>query len=533
MKRFWSGLLVLALAAAMSAQTTTDAAPKAKKKAKAATTTTADDIRELKQMMQQQQSQIQQLQQQIQERDAAVQQLQQQVQQTQSQAQQAQQRASQAESSSAQRADVDQLKADMADVHTTLTNTAQQTQEDQKRVTGIEGVVNRFRWNGDVRVRYEGFSSQDNAACAPGSCVERNRARIRVRLGLTGKLSEDFIAGLAVATGAQTDPTTTNETLTNVFERKNFYLDRGYITYNPVNHKWLSLTGGKWAYTWARTSVTFDPDINPEGFDEKLNWDFHNNWFKNFNVQFMQLSFNEVSKGVDSWASGGQAQAKMQFGRWTTTPSYSLLNWFNENAITQNAFGQAAAPFAPNGMTNTTYTNTPGCTVAKPCFASGFFYSDFIWNNTFKTWSERFPLYIIPEYEQNLNAANSQLAGTVGLCHGNACFSAQDKAYGVEVGMGRQQDQGDWQFGYEWRRQEADSVISSFNESDQRAPTNTLQNRFYVNYKFRKNTQLMFTDWYGRTLNTALVGAAKASGITPGQEEPYLNRLQLDVVYTF
>jgi hypothetical protein len=525
MKRFGSGLLILALSVVMSAQATTAAAPKAKKKVKAATTTTADDIRELKQMMQQQQSQIQQLQQQIQERDAAVQQLQQQVQQTQSQAQQ---QASQAESSSAQKTDVDQLKSDMKDVQTTLTNTAVQAQDEQKHVAGIEGVVNRFRWNGDVRVRYEGFSSQDNALCAVGSCVDRNRARIRVRLGLTGKLSEDFIAGLAVATGAQTDPTTTNETLTNVFERKNFYLDRGYITYQPLNHKWLSLTGGKWAYAWTRTSVTFDPDLNPEGFDEKLSWDFHGPVFKNFNVQAMQLSFNEVSKGTDSWASGMQVGGKMQFGFWTTTPAYTILNWYGENAITQNAFGQAAPPFAPNGMTNTTFA----CG-GKVCFSSGFFYSDFIWNNTFKTWSDRFPLYIIPEYEQNLNAAPSQLAGTVGPCHGNLCFSPQDKAYAVEIGMGRQQDQGDWQFGYEWRRQEADSVISSFNESDQRAPTNTLQNRFYVNYKFRKNTQFMFTDWIGRTLNTGLVGAAKASGVVAGTQEPYLNRVQVDVVYTF
>jgi hypothetical protein len=99
--------------------------------------------------------------------------------------------------------------------------------------------------------------------------------------------------------------------------------------------------------------------------------------------------------------------------------------------------------------------------------------------------------------------------------------------------MGQQKNQGDWQFGYEWRRQEADSVLAAFNESDQRAPTNILQNRFYVNYKFRKNTQFMFTDWIGRTLNTALQNSAKAKGILPGQEEPYLNRMQLDVVYTF
>ncbi len=80
---------------------------------------------------------------------------------------------------------------------------------------------------------------------------------------IDGQLNEDFIGGFALATGSIGDPTSTNETLTNVFDRKTIALDRGFITYNPVAHNWLSLTGGKFAYTWQRTSVTFDPDLEP------------------------------------------------------------------------------------------------------------------------------------------------------------------------------------------------------------------------------------------------------------------------------
>src|SRR5205085_2177236 len=136
MKRFWSGILgfILALSAVMSAQTTTTqtttttTAKKARRKA--ATTTTADDIKALREMMEQQQQ------------------------------------AQQAESSSTeQKATVDKLQSDMADVHTTLTNTGGQTQEEQKRVSGIEGTLARFQWGGDVRVRYENFTSQDNPGC--------------------------------------------------------------------------------------------------------------------------------------------------------------------------------------------------------------------------------------------------------------------------------------------------------------------------------------------------------------------------------
>jgi len=92
---------------------------------------------------------------------------------------------------------------------------------------------------------------------------------------MDGKLNDDFIGGFALATGSLGDPTTTNETLTNAFDRKTIGLDRGYITYNPVSEQWLSLTAGKFAYPWYRTSLTMDPDINPEGFDEKLSFNSH------------------------------------------------------------------------------------------------------------------------------------------------------------------------------------------------------------------------------------------------------------------
>jgi len=76
-------------------------------------------------------------------------------------------------------------------------------------------------------------------------------------------------------------------------------------------------------------------------------------------------------------------------------------------------------------------------------------------------------------------------------------------------------------------------VIASFAESDQRAPTNILQNRVYALWKLRSNTVASFTWWHGRTLNSFLLNAALPAGIQPGKEEPYLNRFQFDLIYTF
>jgi hypothetical protein len=386
-------------------------------------------------------------------------------------------------------------------------------------------------------------------------------------------LNEDFVGGIYLATGTLGDPSTTNETLTNFFDRKTIGLDRGYITYNPVAHKWLSLTGGKFAFPWQRSSLTFDPDINPEGFDAKLSFDTHAGPIRNFTVQGMQLMLNEVTKGPDSYATGGNASAKLDFGFWTATPSYTLLNWHLADALLQaSAFavqatstgttsttggvitvtpsgqvpgegpgcqaivGYVTVPpcvFAPNGMTNATFvtTNKAGTSVT-PHFWSHFLYSDFILNNTFKTGLSRLPLNLMLEYEQNLNAASAPL-DTKGKATG---FGKQNKGYGADFSVGQVKNKNDVQIGYSWWRIEQDAIIASFGESDQRAPTNILQNRIYALWKLQKNTTAQYTMWFGRTLNSDLENNAATAAKTvssPGAKEPTLKRQQFDLVYTF
>ena len=327
---------ILLLASSLLAQT---AAPAKKTARKSVASASASDVQALKDAVAAQQQQIQALQQQLQQTNQQLQQSSQQYQDTQQQLQKAQQAATDAQmtaaglqASVAQKDAVDKLNAQYADIQTTLTNNAVSAQDEQKRMSALESTLGRFRWTGDVRVRGEDFF-QTYSGCT--ACADRNRARIRVRFGFEGKLNDDFIAGVAIATGSLGDPTTTNETFTNFFDRKTIGLDKGYITYNPVAHKWLSLTAGKFAYQWQRTQITGDPDTNPEGFSERFSKDFTSVPFvKNLNINFMQLFYNEASgngglfNGHDSFAVGGQVGGKLELTKWwTVTPSFLVLNW--------------------------------------------------------------------------------------------------------------------------------------------------------------------------------------------------------------
>ena len=576
---FTSAVLLLGLTAGLFAQTSTPSSSTAtarkKKPASTSAATTQQQVDQLQQLVQAQQRQlalqnqkVDQLTSQLQQLLDATQQANTAAQKAQSNVDQAASAATQAQQSAAAAQKVaDQASANATDLKTAVTAVANKTQDQDKQLSALEALVGRFRFSGDVRVRGEDYFQQ--------GVPDRNRARIRVRFGVDGQLNEDFIGGFALATGSMGDPSSTNETLTNVFDRKTIALDRGYVTYNPVAHSWLSLTGGKFAYPWQRTSATFDPDLNPEGFNEKFSFDFSGP-VQNFTVQGIELLYNESAAGQDSYALGAQASGRLKFGPWTTTPSFLSLKWNRPDAILQeSAFAVAAqttgtaatsttpaqgpfpitgegtpsggcskglnfpafAPcvFAPNGMTNATYVDSKGV----PHFYSGYNYADFIINNQIQDGLARLPINLLVEFLDNLDAEPHPLNSKGSVLKD---LGSQNKEYGFDFSLGQVKNRNDLQFGYAWNREEQDAAIASFVESDQRAPTNILQNRFYALWKLRANTLASFTWWHGRVLNTNLEnnaalfntwGGASKTIAAAGQEEGDLNRYQFDLIYSF
>src|SRR4029077_12076591 len=270
MKPFLCVAMVVVCAASLMTQTSSAQTSTGKKRPAPANRSTAmtKDIQALRetvaaqqQQMEAQRQQMDQLKSQLQQLLDVTQQANASAQKVQGSAEKAQTTATQAQQSATEAQHLaDQASVNAADAKTSLALVETKSKEADKKITALQDVIGRFRFNGDIRVRGEDIF-QD---CP--TCVTRNRARLRVRFGLDGRLNDNFVGGFALATGSLADTTSANETLTNFFERKTIGLDRGYVTFNPLAAKWLSITGGKFAYTWTRTSLTLDPDINPEGF---------------------------------------------------------------------------------------------------------------------------------------------------------------------------------------------------------------------------------------------------------------------------
>jgi Putative porin len=572
---FTSAAAMLALTAVFHAQSSPPRKP-AKKAVPKPAAVSAKEVQDLKEAVAAQQQQLKQQNQLVDQLWSQLQQLVDATKQAHAAAQKAQNSADHVQSAAIQAQEsatqakivADQASTSASEVKTELDEVSTKENNTDRQVSALAALASRFRFSGDVRTRFETY----NQTGVP----DRNRARIRVRFGLDGQLNEDFVGGFALATGSLGDPTTTNETLTNFFDRKTIALDRAFITYNPVAHPWLSLTGGKFTYPWQRTSVTFDPDLNPEGFNEKFSFDL-NGPVKNFTVQGIELLYNEANgkAGIpsqDSYALGGQVSARLEFGPWTATPSLLSLKWNRPDAILQasafatqatstgylptgakpitgivipgegpgcsegNGFSSfAPCSFAPQGMTSATFVDSKGLVH----FYSGYNYVDFMLNNQIKDGLARLPINLLLEFLDNPDAAAHPLDS-----RGNVIKSlgSQNKEYGFEFSLGQTRNKNDVQFGYSWFREEQDAVIASFVESDQRAPTNILQNRIYALWKVRANTLASFTWWRGRALNTnlennvALFNNYNTSVPTitkAGQIEPYLNRIQFDLIYSF
>jgi opacity protein-like surface antigen len=121
--------------------------------------------------------------------------------------------------------------------------------------------VQNIKLKGDLRLRYQNqHDKNDN-----NILKDVNIGRVRVRLGLEGKVNEKLTAGIGIATGSG-DPRSTNISFGDYNSKKQIVLDYAYAKYAAL--PWLTLVGGKMLpgdVFWEPTDLIWDTDITPEG----------------------------------------------------------------------------------------------------------------------------------------------------------------------------------------------------------------------------------------------------------------------------
>jgi hypothetical protein len=138
----------------------------------------------------------------------------------------------------------------------------------KKNSEALSKQLGSISFSGDLRLRFESIFGQSNSlanaanpAVFGNELTARFRPRIRLRLNLRGKINDEFDWGMRLATGSYADSITTNQTLTDFFNRKPFSLDQAYVNYKPKTVPGLRIQGGRFESPWTFTEMTFDSDL--------------------------------------------------------------------------------------------------------------------------------------------------------------------------------------------------------------------------------------------------------------------------------
>ena len=541
----WTVLLTLgAMAFAHSAE---QSPQEASTSAGAPAAVTAADIQALKDALAAQQLQIQQLQRQLAERDQASQ--------SAPPSATLPTTAAQATSNETPQANATPQSPQQSSLQGQLVETGSSDQRIRNLERQIKG-LGPISFSGDVRLRGEPFFGGPS----DGS-LDRMRGRVRMRFNAVADLGSQFRTGFTLASGDINDPVSTNQTLGGFYTRKTVAIDQAYVQFTPKPFEALSLIGGKFAYPWYNTELTWDKDLNPEGAAQSLAFKIDTPVLRRIALVGFELPFAEVAgttvngkRIAQQVTYGGQVQTTWHIAPHVDLSAYSGYYDFRGADAIALALQRANSknPQTPltgvlplnssspvqNSLSTTTSTTvvtiagtsypTGVSSVTNAQFASKFGLFDNIVRINLDTGHPRAPITFIGDYVQNTEAcanvvnilpapANTS-SQTFKQTSNSPCNSHQRRGYWAEARVGRLQQKGDFQLGYTRIFIEREAVVGNLNYSELRQGTNVTQHRVDSFYQFDRSVQLGFT---------ALVGRPLAS------TEPWLTRLQFDAVYIF
>ena len=386
--------------------------------------------------------------------------------------------------------------AQYAELQTELTSEKQAQQEaaaNQVKKSDLSAFEQKVAWaaktefKGDVRVRQETVKIDGES-----DGKNKDRQRIRARLGAYTEINPQVNTGIRIATGGGDDARSTNQDLDNYFDKKQLWLDQAYIDYHPTAVKDLHLIGGKMPQPWVSMGdVIWDSDINPEGLAATYKHNLGNSGVEMFgSAGYYTLKDNVDGEGVqfrnDLSLYAGQLGARF-------APTDSLKVTLGGSVYSYNNDKDSACP--------TTGTKTTPFALA----VNG--------NST-----DEFRLY---EGFGQVDIANLPVPLSLygQYVHNAATDSDQDNAWLV----GFKSKLNAFSLDYNYRDIQRNAVVGAFTDSDfANGTTGSRGHKIKLGYEIDKNFGLGVTYFL-----------TKADYATSTQKDANANTLQLDVEAKF
>lgn len=450
-----------------------------------------------------------------------------------------------------------------------------------KKIESRVAEIGAIKFSGDIRLRSESIFGVSNSltnganpAVLGNELSPRHRMRLRARLAMRGSIGDEFDWGLRFATGSFADNTSTNQTLTDFFNRKPFGLDQAFVTYKPRRVPGLRLQGGRFEPPWTFTEMTIDNDLMVDGFNESYTRAFKKSKVKELTLVAWQLPMLERNSafvrnsdgtvnldqshrgGRDLALFGGQIRARIEPNPrvalslsvadlfFSGTQFISPVQVFGSQlqipvTITIPAAGSTPAQTVTTqvsiprdllvaGNGNLGLTNASNnATNRDGRLASGYNLVDMMARLELKH-SKRWPVTVLMNFVTNTQTHDVVTAGPSGA--DVLLPNHENNGFWGEVQVGKTRERGDVLLGYTFLRVEKDAVLTPFNFSDVTAQSDMRAHRFMFAYAADPRVTFSVTGIITERPNGLLGPFATTP---PGSLNRPTTRLQFDTVLRF
>ncbi len=230
----------------------------------------------------------------------------------------------------------------------------------------------------------------------------RDRARLRVRLGADIDIADSFVGGLRIATGDSNSPVSLNQTMGGSggnFSKYSLWLDRAFVRYQPSND--FNVAVGRFDNPfWSPTDLAWHRDLGFDGIAAQIRHEvspgvtpfFVAGAFPTFNSDLnvgYNIDQNDIKDGLpgkypsnDKWMFGAQAGVGVKFDPQSSfrlgVAYYDFTNTQGRSSSPCFAVGpsdvcdtdQTRPSFAQKGNTYVTLRTYSAGWIGDPCDAA-------------------------------------------------------------------------------------------------------------------------------------------------------------------
>lgn len=409
--------------------------------------------------------------------------------------------------------------------------------------SGTGGLTRAADFMGYEAVTIDGA---DYALASGNTQKALSRERLRARLAVSAKVSDEVGAGFRLTTGSATDRVSTNQTLGQDFNKYQVFLDRAFLRLDP--NEYVTLQAGRIPNPWFGTEMVWSENLNFEGVAASARW---------FNEDRTAVPFATVGwfpiREQRPGERGGRSLIGAQVGAQLEPTSRTKVKLGLAYYRYQNLEGRE-----DNGY----YVESNGGSVADPIVYGRHEYgrnlrqkgntlfqtnpADLtpVWGLAYKfepmvlTASAEFmhfapfSLMVSAEYAKNLGFDAADFRRRAGSAFAGVNPGGKDDGYIMKAAFGWPEvtDLGHWQLTTSYRHIGSDAVLDAFNDSDLGLGGTNLEGyTLGFNLGLARQTMLGVRYLAGRTIDSPLNNLTNAQSKAKYQ----VNTLQVDLNVRF